>query len=134
MIRIRTKVGNGRVFTLLFMSKWVTLMSYEGGRSKSTDAPSLLEAGENHLAYCKHLKEIYDAQRGQSAQGILHGAGYHGNESPGVSESNNGSHIEGPSGDGGKERSEVLSADHAGSGNRTTPEIQSEEPELNNGT
>ena len=57
MLRIRTKVGEGRVFTLFFMDEWVTIMSGIG-RSESTGAKTLLEAGENHLAFCRKLKEL----------------------------------------------------------------------------
>lgn len=56
MIRIRTRVGEGRVFTLYFGHEWVTIMSLNG-KSKSTGADTLLEAGENHLSFCKQLKE-----------------------------------------------------------------------------
>lgn len=56
MIRIRTKIGEAKVFTLFFRDEWVTIMS-GFGKSQSTAAKSLLEAGANHLAYCKLLIE-----------------------------------------------------------------------------
>jgi len=57
MIRIRTKVGVGKVFTLFFGGEWVTIMSGIG-RSESTGANTLLEAGGNHLAFCRKLQEL----------------------------------------------------------------------------
>jgi len=45
MIRIRTIIGDKRVFTLFHAGKWVTLVT--GGQHR--DANSLLEAGQNHL-------------------------------------------------------------------------------------
>lgn len=56
MIRIRTQVGEGKVFTLYFRDEWVTIMSGIGA-SKSTAAKSLLEAGQNHLAFCSALQQ-----------------------------------------------------------------------------
>lgn len=61
MIRIRTKVGNGRVFTCLDKDKWVTFAT--GLQFK--EATSLLEAGQNHLMAGRalYLKMLEDERR-----------------------------------------------------------------------
>lgn len=53
MIRIRTTIGDKRVFTLFHDGKWVTLVT--GGGHK--DASSLSEAGRNHLEAAYDLRE-----------------------------------------------------------------------------
>jgi hypothetical protein len=45
VIRIRTNVGDKRVFTLFHAGKWITLAT--GQESKSAD--NLLQGGINHL-------------------------------------------------------------------------------------
>lgn len=61
MIRIRTQVGDKRVFTLLQDSKWVTFAT--GLQYKEAD--TLLEAGQNHLmaARALYLKDVEDEHR-----------------------------------------------------------------------
>ena len=58
MIRIRTKIGYKRVFTILDKDKWVTFAS--GQQYKEAD--TLLEAGQNHLmaARALYLKDAED--------------------------------------------------------------------------
>lgn len=51
MIRIRTNIGDKRVYTLFHAGKWVTLIT--GQQSK--DADTLLQAGTNHLEAAKFL-------------------------------------------------------------------------------
>lgn len=51
MIRIRTTVGNKRVFTIFHGDEWITLAS--GLESKSTT--SYMEAGQNHLMAARSL-------------------------------------------------------------------------------
>lgn len=56
MLRIKTKIGEGKVYTLFFNGKWITMLSYPGKQTNSTDADNLREAGENHLAYALDLQ------------------------------------------------------------------------------
>lgn len=132
MLRIKTLVGEGRVFTLYFMDKWVTIMSFPNSsrRSKSTDASTLVEAGENHLAYCKILKEEQNVQRGRLTPQLLHGTGHNGIDSRGISDRHDGPDREGSNGDGGEGRTEVLSSNSSGEENQNTPQLQSQESEL----
>lgn len=58
MLRIKTKIGTGKVYTLLHGRLWVTIMTKPDGKTNSTDADNLREAGENHLAYCLDLQGI----------------------------------------------------------------------------
>lgn len=58
MLRIKTRIGEGKVYTLFFNGKWITMLSYPGKQTNSTDADNLREAGENHLAYCLDLQGI----------------------------------------------------------------------------
>jgi hypothetical protein len=51
MIRIRTTIGDKRVYTLFHAGKWVTLIT--GQQAK--DADSILQAGINHLEASKNL-------------------------------------------------------------------------------
>jgi len=55
VLRIRTNLQNGRVFTLLFQGKWITIF-HSGSKSGSVDAATLHEAGQNHLNYCLQLQ------------------------------------------------------------------------------
>lgn len=64
MIRIRTKVGEGKVFTLFFRDEWVTIMSGVGA-SQSTAAKTLLEAAQNHLTFCTLLQEKQTTKKEQ---------------------------------------------------------------------
>lgn len=58
MIRIRTTLESGQVFTMPFNGVWVTITSYKDPlkKTKSVDAPDFLSAGENHLRYAKALR------------------------------------------------------------------------------
>lgn len=59
MLRIKTKIGTGKVYTLYQNGLgWVTIMTKPDGKTNSTDADNLREAGENHLAYCLDLQGI----------------------------------------------------------------------------
>lgn len=58
MLRIKTVIGDGKVYTLYHNGEWVTIMTQPGGKTNSTDADNLREAGENHLAYCLDLQGI----------------------------------------------------------------------------
>ena len=51
MIRIRTNVGDKRVYTLFHAGKWVTLIT--GQQAK--DADTILQAGINHLEAANFL-------------------------------------------------------------------------------
>jgi len=51
MIRIRTTVGNKRVYTLFHAGKWITLIT--GQQAK--DADTILQAGINHLEAANFL-------------------------------------------------------------------------------
>lgn len=61
MIRIRTKIGYKRVFTIFDKDKWVTFAS--GQQYK--EATSLLEAGQNHLMAARslYLQDIENERR-----------------------------------------------------------------------
>ena len=112
MLRIRTKIGEGHVFTLFFMGKWITLVS-DGKKTSSTDANTLSGAGINHLAYCQKLKEITDERR-RLAEKLLHGAGHQGPDPRSVSGGNARPDREGPDGDDREGRNEVLPTDSLG--------------------
>lgn len=113
MLRIRTKVGEGKVFTLYFQGEWVTIMSGVG-KTQSTESDTIMGAGINHLTYCQRLKEITN-ERGRLAAKLLHGEGHRGDDSRGVSNGNDGPHPEGTDGNDRAERNEVLSTDSPGS-------------------
>lgn len=51
MIRIRTTVGDKRVFTLFHAGKWITLIT--GQEAKASD--NILQAGINHLEAAQAL-------------------------------------------------------------------------------
>ena len=129
MIRIRTKVGQGRVFTLFFREEWVTIMSGIG-KSESVGAKSLLEASENHLAYCRKLKELSNDYRGRVPSQLLRGEGHQGNVSDGVSACNVGSNREGPDGRDRDEREEVLPPDTSSHEDKESLPIGPQKPEL----
>jgi hypothetical protein len=119
MIRIRTKVGEGKVLTLYFGNEWVSIMSGIG-KSQSTQAKTLLEAGMNHLAFCQKLKELSNVHRGRLHQELLHGVGHHGNDSLGIPSGNDRIDREGPNGRSGSEREEDVSPDSAPEENEDT--------------
>ncbi len=129
MLRIRTKVGEGKVFTLYFQGEWVTIMSGVG-KTQSTESDTLMGAGINHLTYCQRLKEIAN-ERGRLAAKLLHGEGHRGDDGRGVSDGNDGSHPEGPDGNDRAERNEVLPTDSPGSQDEEPPQLESENAELN---
>lgn len=129
MIRIRTKLGEAKVFTLYFQGEWVTIMSGLG-KTQSTEADTLAGAGINHLNYCQKLKEIHN-ERGRVAAKLLHGEGHHGNHGSGVSGSDGGSHREGVDGDDRAGRNEVLSTDSPGPQDEGVLQLQPQKSELN---
>lgn len=131
MIRMRTKVGNGRVFTLYFMGKWVTLIN-DGQRASSTDSDNLLDAGINHLNACNKLKEIMD-ERGRTTAKLFHGEGHQGNLHRGVSGSSDGSHRTGLDGDDGSERDQNLQTNSSASQDQNACELGPEDAELSHG-
>jgi len=55
MIRIKTMIGELRVYTLFFNGKWITLYN---GWGDSLDATNLYDAGQNHLRAAAHMKKI----------------------------------------------------------------------------
>lgn len=56
MLRIKTTIdSNNRIITLIFGGKWITMATINGELS-SLEAASLLEAGQNHLSFCKKLR------------------------------------------------------------------------------
>jgi len=121
MLRIRTKIGEGRVFTLYFQGEWVTIMSGMG-KTQSTEADTLVGAGINHLAYCQKLKEITN-ERGRLAEKLLHGAGHSRLDSNRISVGNDGSHREGLDGNDREGRYSVLSTDSPGSEDEEPPQL-----------
>ena len=129
MLRIRTKVGEGKVFTLYFQGEWVTIMSGMG-KTQSTESDTLMGAGINHLTYCQRLKEITN-ERGRLAAKLLHGEGHRGDDGRRVSDGNDGSHSEGTDGDDRAERNEVLPTDSPGSQDEEPPQLESQNAELN---
>lgn len=111
MIRIRTRIGEGRVFTLFFNGKWVTMLSYPGKKTNSTDADNLREAGENHLAYALDLQGMVN-ERGRLTGEVLHGKRYPRYQSQRLSDSHGQPHRDGTDGDGGTEgRDQTVSTD-----------------------
>lgn len=63
MLRIKTVIGSGKVYTLMHNGRWVTILTHPNGKTNSTDADNLREAGENHLAYCQDLQGIVNEGR-----------------------------------------------------------------------
>lgn len=55
MIRIKTLIGNIRVYTLVFNGEWVTLYNING-KSHSLAARDLHGAGVNHLDACSRVQ------------------------------------------------------------------------------
>jgi hypothetical protein len=53
MIRIRTRFGDKRVYTIFFNGKWITMAT--GMEAK--DADTLMDAGQNHLLTSCQLRE-----------------------------------------------------------------------------
>jgi hypothetical protein len=129
MIRIRTKVGEGRVFTLYFQGEWVTIMSGVG-KTQSTESDTLMGAGINHLIYCEKLKEIAN-ERGRLAAKLLHGEGHRGDDGPGVSDGNDGAHSKGTDGDDREGWDEVLPTDPFGSQDEESSQLETRNTELN---
>lgn len=58
MIRIRTTLESGQVFTLFWHGQWITICSFKDKSKKTTsvDALDLLGAGENHLRFVQVLR------------------------------------------------------------------------------
>lgn len=56
-LRIKTRIGNDRVYTLYSLSNWVTIV-HINGKSSSITASSLSEAGQNHLQSCLKVKGL----------------------------------------------------------------------------
>lgn len=57
LVRMRTRVGDKRVFTLFFNGKWVTMAT----GLQTVDATSLAEASQNHLALALNLQSQKNA-------------------------------------------------------------------------
>lgn len=129
MFRIRTKVGQGKVFTLFFREEWVTIMSGIG-RSESIGTKSLFEAGQNHLAYCRKLKELSNDYRGGFSSQLLRGEGYQGDVPNGIPDSNDGSHREGLDGRDRNGREETVSTDTSGHEDEKSLQLGPQKPEL----
>jgi hypothetical protein len=67
MLRIKTKIGEGKVYTLFEYGRWITMTLYLNKQtnrqtSASVEANNLYEAGENHIAYALDLREYYNQQ------------------------------------------------------------------------
>jgi hypothetical protein len=52
MIRIKTKLGDITVSTILSLDRWYTVVSAKGQKSHSLAAKNLRDAGANHLSAC----------------------------------------------------------------------------------
>jgi hypothetical protein len=131
MIRIRTKVGDGRVFTLYFIGKWVTLIN-DGNRTSSMNAESLALAGDNHLTACVRIKEIMDDRRRRLTSKLLNGSGHPWDNSSGISDSSTGADREGINGDGGSKWCEAIPTNPSSPENQNTSEFGSGNTELIN--
>ena len=57
LVRMRTRVGDKRVFTLFFNGKWVTMAT----GLQTVDATNLAEASQNHLTLAFNLRKQEDA-------------------------------------------------------------------------
>lgn len=128
-IRIRTKVGVGKVFTLYFRNEWVTIMSGVGP-SKSTAANSLLEAADNHLTFCKLLKEKQNVQGGSNNPKLSNRTVHNAHDSGGVYDRHDRTHRKGTDGNGGEGWESLLPANDASSGNEETIQLESQNQEL----
>lgn len=131
MLRIRTTIGEGRVFTLFFMGKWVTLLN-DGKKTSSTDATNLADAGLNHLAYSQKLRKIVD-ERANHTSKLLPGPGCSGSDSGGVASSNGESHRTGTHGDDRGERDENLPSDSSSTEDKDSSQFGPQDTELDNG-
>lgn len=58
MLRIKTIIGENRIYTLLLQGKWITLISINGRSTSSVDASNLYDAGNNHLSACMQIKQL----------------------------------------------------------------------------
>lgn len=58
MIRIQTKLSNGKVFTVPVRTGWVTLVYYNNKCIQMTDAANLMDAGTNHLYGAQKVQEL----------------------------------------------------------------------------
>lgn len=117
------------MFTLYFRGEWVTIMSGVGA-SKSTGAKTLIEASENHLAFCKALKEKQNVQRGSDSPELSNGSIHPAHDSGGVYDSDVRPDREGPNGNGGEERESLLPADSSSSPDEESAKLESQNPEL----
>jgi hypothetical protein len=69
MLRIKTRFSeHDYVHTLLSCGKWITI-SVSEGKTTSTDALNLFDAGRNHLIAAHKVKLVYE-QRGQTSATI----------------------------------------------------------------
>lgn len=128
-IRIRTKVGVGKVFTLYFRGEWVTIMSGLG-TSKSTAAKTMFEAAENHLAYCKFLKEKQNVQRGAVPSSVLHKPVRPDNDPGRIPDGDDLASRERSDGSGGAEREPFLSTDSNSSPDEESLQFKPQKSEL----
>lgn len=129
LIRIRTKVGVGKVFTLYFRNEWVTIMSGVGS-SKSTAAQTLIEASDNHLNFCKLLKEKQNVQGGSNNPKLSDRTVHTAHDSRGVYDRHDRAHRKGTDGNGGEGWESLLPTNDASSGNEEAIQLESQNQEL----
>lgn len=130
MIRLRTRVGKGRVFTLYFMGKWVTLIN-DGTKSSSMDADNLALAADNHLTASLSLKETMNERR-RSTQQLLQREGHSGSNSSRVSGSSIRTDREGIDGGDHGGGSEVVSTNSTAQEGQDSHQLRPEDAELSN--
>jgi hypothetical protein len=58
MLRIKTMVGKYRVYTLLYLDKWITLFDNPDGSRGSLASDNLLDAGSAHLQISSRIKGL----------------------------------------------------------------------------
>ena len=110
MIRIKTTISEDtRVYTLFFMGKWITLIRVNG-RTSSTDAVTLYDAGVNHLTAAVQAKESYEHRRRLTPE-LLHGTGHQGLEPRTVPDRDDGADREGAHRDEDRGREEDVPTD-----------------------
>ena len=118
MLRIQTKIGGNRVYTLFFMGKWVTLITING-KSSSTDALNLYDAGVNHLNAAHKAKEDHE-RRGRTDTFLLSGRGHRGIDTHPISDGDDGTDRAGLDRSVGSERAKDVSPDEFGEEDQDT--------------
>ena len=59
MLRIKTVIGTGKVYTLFHQGLgWVTILTYPNGKTGSIATHDFRQAGENHLNYSLDLHRL----------------------------------------------------------------------------